>query len=289
MKKSNTITFQESRTMIYDRFFDDVPYIKEWRRNPYTCLKSRFYMESSAIVVYLLLRTRITPNAVTIVYGFSGILAGILLAIPNTTTRIAAILIFFTRGILDWSDGALATLRKQESITGAVLDEYGGLLGILGLQIGLGFYVAQESGIMVFYYLIPLIPLFYAIKLSPFARSLAFTRGLLLNVVRDRRSGEKGSSFPDISSRKSRYHKIHQRVANFLDERARSVDFVLALVVLEMFTDIFVTWIIFLLYIVKGALLYLGNFYLFAYKGWIEKMLVHQAGESDAISEKDVA
>ncbi|HPM43379.1 MAG TPA: hypothetical protein PLV52_06075, partial [Candidatus Omnitrophota bacterium] len=39
--------------------------VKSWRVNPYTWLKARFYMESSALLVYLLLKTKIKPNTVT--------------------------------------------------------------------------------------------------------------------------------------------------------------------------------------------------------------------------------
>ncbi|GAI05541.1 unnamed protein product, partial [marine sediment metagenome] len=137
------------------------PYLNEWRKNPYTWLKARFYMEAGALLVYFLLKTKINPNTVTIIYGLLGLVGGILLAIPINQTILIAILIFFLKGILDWSDGHLARIRGQTSITGDILDPYGALLGALGLQMGLGFYVAQKSDMAIFYYLIPLIPFFY--------------------------------------------------------------------------------------------------------------------------------
>ena len=131
-------------------------------------------MESSAVLVYFLLKTRIKPNTLSIIYGLLGLAGGILLAISTNKTVFIAIFIFFLKAILDWSDGHLARIKNQTSITGVVLDPYGALLGTLGFQVGLGLYVAQKSGMMLFYYLTLLIPLFYAANLISFGYKILF-------------------------------------------------------------------------------------------------------------------
>ncbi len=103
---------------------------------------------------------------------------GFLLAVPNNFTVSIAVAIFFSKGILDWSDGLLARIRNQTSITGGILDPYGALLGALGLQMGLGFYVAQKSEMILYYYLIPLIPFFYGGKLHSYAISMNFSNNI---------------------------------------------------------------------------------------------------------------
>ncbi|MCF7878926.1 MAG: CDP-alcohol phosphatidyltransferase family protein, partial [Candidatus Omnitrophica bacterium] len=164
----------ELRKYQYDYHTKLYPYLNDWKRNPYTWLKARFYMETSAILVYFLLKTKIKPNTVTIVYGLLGIIGGILLGISKNPTVIIAIAIFFLKGILDWSDGHLARVTGQTSITGYVLDVYGALLNDLGFQIGLGFYVAFKTGNPIFYYMIFLIPFFYAVNLKSFSQAVLF-------------------------------------------------------------------------------------------------------------------
>ena len=140
-----------------------------WKKGPYTALKARFYTEASAILVFLLLKTKIRPNTLTLIYAFCGILGGILLSIPTEITILLAIFIFFTKGILDWSDGFLAKLTNQTSLKGAVLDPYGALINSLGFQIGLGFYVANNSGFTIYYYLIAILLFFRAGRIRSFA------------------------------------------------------------------------------------------------------------------------
>ena len=177
--------FIELRRTIYKYHTTKFPYLNHFWKNPYTWLKARFYMEGGSVLTYLLLRTKITPNAVTVAYGISGILAGVLLAVPNTMVRVVAVIIFFTRGILDWTDGNLARAKKQTSVVGVYLDEYGGLLGSLGIQIGLGLYVAQQSGLTFVYFLVPFIPLFYAIRFDWFVYRTILREGLPSGIVKE--------------------------------------------------------------------------------------------------------
>lgn len=131
--------------------------LKNWRKNPYTFLKSVFYIETSAVLVFFLVKTRIHPNTVTLIYALLGVIGGILLSIPNNLAIFLAIFIFFSKGILDWSDGPLARMTKRTSLNGEVLDPWGALIGSLGFQVGLGFYVALHSGSIIYFYLLVII------------------------------------------------------------------------------------------------------------------------------------
>lgn len=273
------------RRLQYQYRYEVFPYIKEWKKNPYTYFKARLYIEASTVLVFFLLKTDIKSNSVTIAYGLLGLVAGFFLAIPAKQTILVAILLFFLKGILDWADGTLARIRHETSITGAILDPYGAFLGALGFQIGLGFYVAQKSEMILFYYLIPLIPLFYAGRLHSYAFSVLFSEYIKSEKIKEYRKknvpyttiGSDSEKLNEVLSKK--YGTLYKIVKNFLDDRARTVDFVCFLLLLEMFTPIFITWIVFLGFVTKRFLIFSASFYIVAKENWAEKQLENKVEE----------
>ena len=139
-------------------------------------------MEMSAVLVYILLKTNIHPNHVTLVYGFSGLLAGFLISLGKSEFIMVGIFIFFTRGILDWTDGHLARKTGKTSLTGHVLDEYGALLGSVGLGFGLGFFVAQRTDYEFLYYLVFSFPVLRLLMIHNYAKSV-LVRKLFLQIT----------------------------------------------------------------------------------------------------------
>ena len=236
-------TLGELRREQYNYHSKLYPYVNQWKKNPYTWIKARFYMEASALLLSLLVRTNIKPNSITIVYGMLGIVGGVLLAIPNDVTIIAAVCIFFSKGILDWSDGHLARIRGQTSLTGHILDMYGAHVNSLGFQMGLGFYVAHKGG-SIYLYLIPLIPLFYALSITNYSYSALFKAipGLLHKQDSEARGQHQGGHAIVGASR------WYTCLSGILDDRARNVDLIALLILAELvYPQVFVTWIIYLL------------------------------------------
>lgn len=281
---NSNISLKRLRKEQYEYNICLLPYLNDWKKYPYTYLKIRLYMEASAVLVYFLAKTKIKPNTVTITYGLLGLIGGILLSIPAHAAIYTAICIFFLKGILDSTDGHLARLKKQTSVTGDVLDPYGALLGALGFKIGLGFYVAHKSGIMLFYYLIPLIPLFYALK----AHHFADVRLFLDYITSERIKKYKSMASEALSGKDAKnpgkvlndgFSVLRNMFTNFLDDCARTVDFVCLLIFLEQITHIFVTWIIFLGFLLKQFLIFTASFYLVARKDWAEKQLAEKLKE----------
>lgn len=249
--------------------------LNNWKKNPYTYLKARFYMEASALLVYLLLKTDIKPNTVTMVYGLAGIAGGILLAIPIKFTIVAAVAIFFLKGILDWSDGHLARITDQTSTTGHILDIYGAYLSFLGLQIGLGFYVAQKADLMIIYYLIPLIPFFYATNLINFSTKILLDSPICAKRIKKHENRVKNGLLIHKRQRlneisKNRLGSIYYLIQKIFDDRARSVDLICLVILMELYTQIFVTWFIFLFLLFKQFSVFCASFYIFVKYGWAE-------------------
>ena len=234
----------ELRKYQYDYHDKVFPYLSKWRLSPYSRFKAILYMEASAILVWFLQRTNVTPNALTVTYGVLGLVGGIFLAMSAKGAIIIAVLIFFLKGILDWSDGHLARLKNQTSAAGAILDGYGGILGAMGLQIGLGFYVAEKSSMMIFYYLIPLIPLFFLGKLHNFALSELFkeymTKDKLSEYAAKEQPAQEDRQFTSIKSLANpRLEKMRTTINSLLDNRARTVDFICLLLLIELFIFLF--------------------------------------------------
>ncbi|MBF0543332.1 MAG: CDP-alcohol phosphatidyltransferase family protein [Candidatus Riflebacteria bacterium] len=257
----------------YNRAY--APYLSDWKKNPYTFIKSIFYMETGAILVFLLLKTKIKPNTVTLAYCLCGIIGGILLSIPSKVTVILSTIIFFFKGILDWSDGHFARLTNQTSATGQILDEYGALLNELGLQIGLGFYIFNKSHDIFFLIVLPLIPFFCAANLMSFSKRILFENMTACaskknpesnnsNVKTNNASDLKENRFPLLK-------KIYILFTNIFDERARSEDFICFCILFEIFSTYFFTWIIFIILLIRGVSIFLVSFIIVYHLKWAEK------------------
>jgi len=266
-------TVKNLRKQQYDYHREIFPYLFDFIRNPYTFLKARLYMEASAILVWLLLKTNIKPNTVTVIYGLAGIATGILLSIPNDYTILIALGIAFTKGILDWSDGHLARITGQTSLTGHILDSYGAHLNSLGFQIGLGLYIAARTDLIFFYYLVPALLLFRTSILFIYTKYTLFKEIADINIISNYKKKNWDSARNKIqrgsleSLHKNRYaHYLNV----FLDDRARFVDFICLIILLEMVFPINVSWIIFLLIVVKYFIIFSGSFYIVAKGGYAE-------------------
>lgn len=281
---------KEIRAEQYSYISELYPYINDWKKNPYTFLKARFYMESSAVLVYFLLKTKIKPNTVTIFYGCAGIVTGILLAIPNNYTIFNALLIAFTKGILDWSDGHLARVTGRTSLTGHILDGYGAVLNSLGLQIGLGLYVAVRMDLILFYYLVPLLLFFRAAGLFSYSRYVMFEKLSDTNIIsnyKKKNESSKGKKIHVKNSGSLARSKYAHYLGAFLDDRARSVDFICLIILLEIFFPINISWLLFLLIVAKYFIIFTGTFYIVAKGGWAENKIMNKIKELHHLLDKD--
>ena len=82
-----------------------------------------FQRGPSIYITWLLLRTPITPNAVTLLSILSGVGGAYLLLYPNWKVKLAALFLFYLNLLLDRVDGEIARYKKQFSLKGIYLDE----------------------------------------------------------------------------------------------------------------------------------------------------------------------
>lgn len=275
-----TTNYQQARRVQYQYHTENYSFLNDWRKNPYSFIKSRIYMELSAILVTLLLKTRISPNTVTLGYIAAGIIGGVLIAIPTEQTILAGVVIFFFKGVLDWSDGHLARATGRTSQTGKILDVFGGAVNDICFQTALGFYVALYVGYSEFLYIVPLIPLFYTLNLIPFSQQVLFEE---LGFSNQEGAGTHSTpeDHPRLVSRNEINEKslgtvnyIYRLLSTLLDARARGVDFVCLIIIIELFTNLSIAWLIVLFFIARNGIFFIGSIYLVFKQDWIEKTWV---------------
>lgn len=280
MTTARTRTIKMLRSDQYAYNLSAYPYLRDWRRNPYTCLKARFYMETSAVLVYLLLKTRISPNAVTIAYALAGVIGCVLLASGLPLAHLAAAVIFFSKGILDWSDGHLARATGRTSLTGHVLDLYGAHVNALAFQIGLGLYSTQLTRSVVFVYLALLLVFLQTVNLFHFTRQCLFGLSLSPEGGTDRPGSASVAAAPaaEISAP---LRKVYSLVNRVFDDRARSVDFICLVIACEQFTSLRLTPVIFAILLCKQFFLFAASAYAVIGKRWVEQQSAGPVAHGD--------
>ena len=295
-------TIAELRKEIYDYHRKYYAYIfDEWKWYSYRKFKAKLYMETSAVLVHLLMKTRIKPNTITVVYAVLGILGGIFLAVPLKLFILTGIILFYFGPILDWSDGLLARETNQTSITGAILDPYGALTGWVALWVGLGLYVANKPIEGIIYltpnltpltstifaniiYLIPVIPAIFAMDIMKSARAELFTSHItkaMQNRLREKPNRADPRSIHAKYGIEKEYPTMSKIIRSFyqiFEHNARTVDTICFIILLELLFPIFISWIVFLMFLLWQIVLFAGTFYMVAKGGWVEKELQDKIG-----------
>lgn len=99
----------------------------------------RLYMRPlSPYVTRWLIRTPVTPNALTVLMIVVGLVAAVLLAWPGVLTAVAVVLLIQVYLLLDCVDGEVARWRRTSSAAGVYLDRLGHHVVEGAFVIGLG-------------------------------------------------------------------------------------------------------------------------------------------------------
>jgi phosphatidylglycerophosphate synthase len=95
----------------------------------------------------LLLRTPLSPNAVTVIGILVGVTGGMLVGAASGPATLSGVLLLVLSGVLDCSDGELARLRFTESTLGHWLDVTGDTLVHVALLGGIAARLAATGGV----------------------------------------------------------------------------------------------------------------------------------------------
>ena len=235
--------------------------IDDWKFSPYNCLKARIYIELSSIVVFFLQYTNVSPNQVTFLYVLSGILGGVLLSLNNQTLIIIGCLIIFFKGVLDWADGLLARIKEQTSSIGHILDAWGSNVGYIFFISGLTVYCYNLTNNSFYLFILIIFLIFKSIDFKNYLYQQSFY--------------EISNKTGNIESKILEKNEIKEKKENFLykfikssmDDRARTTDSVLLIILLNFFYDLDkLIELIVLLYFIKSMIIFLGHIYFFTKK-----------------------
>jgi phosphatidylglycerophosphate synthase len=235
--------------------------IDQWSKSPYTCFKTRYYIEFSSVLLYLLRRVKIHPSDITLIYALSGIVIIPLFASRVATLIYIALFIAFSKGILDWADGTLARITNQTSNQGHILDSWGAYVNALGLRIGIALYIYNTTNDIIYLYLIVIIAFFRATNLKNYANATMFLKQKddnLSNYKKDEIIHKNEASF--VSKIYNYFFSI------FDDDRARSVDFLCLLLIIELNSSFFVSNYFFVFMVLQEFIKWIGYIYQIRFK-----------------------
>lgn len=229
-------------------------------KNPYTTLKSIFYIEVSSIIIFFSQFTKITPNQLTFVYILMGVLGGIFLASNNSFLIFVSLVFFFTKGCFDWADGSLAKIKNKVSEIGNLLDIWGGLIGYYSLIFGLGLYLYNKNQDIHFIYF----------NLVLFFLKSIDIKSLNLQIFASEYFRKKRNLFNLKNLSKNNNKRRVLLLSLFIklfDDRARSVDLILFLIFIDNFYyEIYFIKYIFYFIFVKQIIMFVKNFYYVIFK-----------------------
>jgi len=196
--------------------------------NPYTKLKSYYYIEIGALFIYLLLKTNIKPNSITLFYALLGIVGVILLLFNTIETTIIALFIFFSKNIPDWIDGYIARIKNKTSTLGSWLDEWGASVNLLCFQIGVIIYLVNASGDSIYYIIGIIIAILNAMNFKNFILKVSHYSNKKLNLIIDN---------DKTNNPESRLLKVLKNVVYKLryDGRSRYTDLVILIILVELY------------------------------------------------------
>ena len=260
----------ELRKHRYDSLKKRFPYVFEWKWYSYRRFKLKLYVEAGCFLAYWLIKWKIKPNYITVVYVLMGLSGGILLAVPSRATVFIGSFFYYFRGIIDWADGIVARVNKQTSISGTVLDSYGAHIGWISLWVGLGIYLGHSTS-PIFYYLAPVIPALLAADLYSNARDI-FIYGNLLQKTNNNKSVDTNQTIQDVSTNRM-VKNIKAFIDKIFEHNARTVDIIVFMILFELSTPYRIIWIFYSAFLFWQIVVFIIRLLILTRGGWAEEEL----------------
>ena len=258
------LSFTQLRKHNYDYRRDelvDIANIDDWKFSPYSCFKARIFIELSTILAFFLQRTKVSPNQITYLYTLLGVIGGILLSLNEENLIITGCLIFYFKGALDWTDGIIARLKGQKSSIGHILDAWGSDVGHLFFVSGLTVYCYNLTNNILYLFILICFLLFKSLDFKEYLYKQSFyeinsnSQNIENEILNNNKIVKKKDGF------------IYIVIKSFMDERARTTDSVILVILLNLIYDLeMIIELIIFLYLIKSLVIFFGHIYFFTKK-----------------------
>lgn len=111
-----------------------------------------FYRPLAFLLVKIVYPTNITPNQLTLIAVFFGILGGISFGFGDPEYLFAGAVLFILYDVFDCSDGQLARLKRNGTKTGRIIDGVADYIATTAAYIGIGIGFANYTDEPLFYW-----------------------------------------------------------------------------------------------------------------------------------------
>ena len=113
-----------------------------------------FYRPLAFIFVKIIYKTNITPNQITVIALFVGMIAGVLYFFNTHFAITIGAFLLIIYDVLDCSDGMVARLKKNGTFFGRILDGIADYFVTVTVYLGIGFGFANNSVSPLFYWIL---------------------------------------------------------------------------------------------------------------------------------------
>jgi hypothetical protein len=206
-------------------------------RSPYTYIKSIYYMETASFFLFITQSTIKSPNFVTFLYMLTGVIGAFLLNSSQEILFYIGTFMVFTKGTFDWADGPLARRLNKTSFLGHALDCYGAYISDIAFRVAFVYYSLINNPdfmgmfpVFVFILMAPDLRLFTDVQ---YLKRITGVNSSSSSTYKIARNSTFEQDLHDTNGVDGKLKKWYFRYTSFLDGRARSIDFLLLVLVID--------------------------------------------------------
>jgi|TARA_Y100000389_G_scaffold168042_1_gene173506 hypothetical protein len=226
------VNYQEIRNKMYS------VQLKRWKelinfKSPYTLIKAIYYMETASLFLFLTQKVIKSPNFITLLYILCGVIGAFFIALSSHDFFFyLGLFMVFTKGTFDWADGPLARRLNKTSFLGHALDCYGAHLNDLAFRVAFLYYSLLNFSEWMF-----LFPVLTFVLLATNLRLYTDFQYTKIIIDPEKKIYKNNSVSKNKKQTKgiqvSNFKKWFVRYTSFLDGRARSIDLILLLILIN--------------------------------------------------------
>ena len=109
-----------------------------------------FYRPLAFVFVKSIYKYNITPNQISYIALLVGVIGGVLFSLGTQAAAISAAILLIIYDVLDCSDGQLARLKKNGTLTGRIVDGFSDYIVTVAAYIGIGIGLTITTGDMLY-------------------------------------------------------------------------------------------------------------------------------------------